>query len=200
MALREQMETIIACDTCGLVQRTEALEPGTVAECCRCGFVVRAKQASSLGRTAALTLAALIFYVPANVYPVLRMNYYGAYSESTVWDGCVSLFRDNQWLVASIVFLASILIPLCKLLGLFYLNAVCDSGLYQGRDVVYGHGTPRFESGQFLGLIIDVTSTQRLLDPGQTFLEHLVFRCQGHAFFGKGQRDFQIAVLHCHGQ
>jgi paraquat-inducible protein A len=59
--------------------------------------------------------------VPANIYPILRMDYYGAYSESTVWDGCEKLFRDGQWVVAVIVFLASILIPLFKLLGLFYL-------------------------------------------------------------------------------
>src|SRR5947208_16737853 len=49
------------------------------------------------------------------------MNYYGAYSESTVWDGCVTLFRDGRWLVAVIVFLASLLIPLFKLFGLFFL-------------------------------------------------------------------------------
>jgi paraquat-inducible protein A len=49
------------------------------------------------------------------------MEFYGAYSESTVWDGCVKLFQDGQWVVAVIVFLASILIPLFKLLGLFFL-------------------------------------------------------------------------------
>jgi paraquat-inducible protein A len=115
------METIIACETCGLTQRTEELQPGMAAECCRCGSIISERKVNSLGRTAAFSLAALIFYVPANVYPILRMNYYGLYSESTVWDGCVSLFRDGQWLVAVIVFLASILIPLFKLLGLFYL-------------------------------------------------------------------------------
>jgi len=115
------METIIACKTCGLMQRTEELQPGMAAECCRCGSIISEHKVNSLARTAAFSLAALIFYLPANIYPILRMNYYGAYSESTVWDGCVSLFRDGQWLVAVIVFLASILIPLCKLLGLFYL-------------------------------------------------------------------------------
>ena len=115
------METIIACKTCGLMQRTGELQPGMAAECCRCGSIISERKVNSLARTAAFSLAALIFYLPANIYPILRMNYYGAYSESTVWDGCVSLFRDGQWLVAVIVFLASILIPLCKLLGLFYL-------------------------------------------------------------------------------
>ncbi len=114
------LEALIACMTCGLLQRTEELQPGTLAECCRCGSTIGAPTADSLRRTAAFSLAALILYLPANIYPILRMNYYGAYSESTVWDGCVKLFRDGQWLVAVIVFLASILIPLFKLLALFF--------------------------------------------------------------------------------
>ncbi len=115
------METIIACKTCGLVQRMAELEPGAAAECCRCGSIIGKRKVNSLGRTAAFSLAALIFYVPANIYPILRMEFYGAYSESTVWDGCVRLFQDGQWPVAAIVFLASILIPLFKMLGLFFL-------------------------------------------------------------------------------
>jgi paraquat-inducible protein A len=115
------MKTIIACKTCGLVQRMDELQPGTVAECCRCSSVIRKRQVNSLHRTAAFALAALIFYVPANIYPILRMDFYGAHSENTVWDGCVKLFQDGQWLVAVIVFFASILIPLLKLLALFFL-------------------------------------------------------------------------------
>ncbi len=115
------METVIACNTCGLLHRMAELEPGTAAECCRCGSIIATRKVNSLGRTAALSLAALIFYVPANIYPILRLELYGASSESTVWDGCVKLFQDGQWPVAAIVFLASILIPLCKLFGLFFL-------------------------------------------------------------------------------
>jgi paraquat-inducible protein A len=99
----------------------EEVQSDIAAECCRCGSIIGKLNVNSLARTAAFSLAALILYVPANIYPILHMNYYGVYSESTVWDGCVKLFRDGQWLVAVIVFLASILIPLLKLLGLFYL-------------------------------------------------------------------------------
>ncbi len=115
------METIITCDMCGLTQRVDELEPTFMAECCRCSSILVKRKINSLARTAAFSLAALVLYVPANIYPILRMNYYGAYSESTVWDGCVTLFRDGQWLVAVIVFLASLLIPLFKLFGLFFL-------------------------------------------------------------------------------
>ena len=118
------MESVITCSNCGLQQRLAPLRPGTAAACCRCGSAVGGHPADGLGRTAAFSLAALFFFVPANIYPILRMEFYGAYSESTVWDGCAKLYRDGQWLVATIVFLASILIPLLKLLGLFFLVVV----------------------------------------------------------------------------
>ena len=117
------METTIACKACGQLQRMAELQPGTAAECCRCGSIICKRKVNSVQRTAAFALAALIFYLPANIYPILRMDFYGAHSESTVWDGCVKLFQDGQWLVAVIVFLASILIPLFKLLALFFLVA-----------------------------------------------------------------------------
>ena len=47
----------------------------------------RAALEASLHVTAALSLAALILYVPANIFPIMTMYLHGAYSESTVWDG-----------------------------------------------------------------------------------------------------------------
>jgi paraquat-inducible protein A len=111
----------LSCPTCGLTLQVAALEPGQRAECPRCAATVSEGPHGSLQLTAALALAALILYVPANTYPILRMHFYGAYSESTVWDGVVSLAQTQQYFVALIVFLASIAIPVLKLAGLLYL-------------------------------------------------------------------------------
>ena len=125
---------IVICETCGLMQQVEKLEPGARAECCRCTSIIGSRKINSLGRTAAFSLAALILYIPANIYPILRMNYYGAYSENTVWEGCVNLFNDDQWFVAGIVFLASIVIPFFKLLGLFFLVITTKLRSARGRQ------------------------------------------------------------------
>jgi paraquat-inducible protein A len=115
-------ENVVACPVCALAQRVAHGRPGLAYECSRCGALLeREPDRDSLHLTAALTLAALVLYVPANLYPIMRMFWSGAYSESTVWDGVVSLARSNQWFVAIIVFLASIAIPLFKLLSLLYL-------------------------------------------------------------------------------
>src|SRR5919106_2885842 len=54
----ENMETIVACDTCGRVQRGEQIEPGTILECCRCGSTIVKHNINSLSRTAAFSLGA----------------------------------------------------------------------------------------------------------------------------------------------
>ena len=113
----------VACATCGLVQRVNEPPAGFAAECARCGGVILERRVAGPEVTAALTLAALILYIPANAFPILRMSFYGAYSENTVWDGVVALARQDQWLVAVIVFLASIVVPLVKLAVLFFLVA-----------------------------------------------------------------------------
>jgi paraquat-inducible protein A len=92
-----------------------------VAECVRCSSIIAKPRGHSLRRTAAFSMAALVLYVPANIYPILRMSFQGVFTENTVWNGCVQLFQNGEWFVAGIVFLASILVPMLKLVGLLFL-------------------------------------------------------------------------------
>ena len=114
--------TLIACKTCGQVHVWEPLKPGEVAKCSRCGVIIARRSHHSLHLTAAFSLAALLLYWPANVFPILRMQMYGMESTNTIWEGCVRLYQDHDYVVAIVVFLASIVIPLLKLLGLFFLS------------------------------------------------------------------------------
>ena len=136
-------ENVVACETCGLVQRVEPLPKGAAAECFRCGgFLGVRRSRVSLHVTAALSLAALVLYVPANIYPILRMTLYGVTSDNTIWDGVVSLMRHDQWVVAVIVFLASLVIPLLKLSGLFFL--VSSTITHKGRRLRWRTGLYKF--------------------------------------------------------
>jgi paraquat-inducible protein A len=121
--------SVVSCDTCGLVQVVDRLPPRTAAECIRCGsFIAAGASAARLEVTAALSLAALVLYVPANSYPILKMYLHGSYSENTIWDGVVALMNHNEWAVAAIVFLASMVIPLVKLAGLLALVVTARIG------------------------------------------------------------------------
>lgn len=92
-----------------------------VADCSRCGSRMAKRTPGSLQLTAAFALAALILYIPANTFPIMRYEAFNAVSENTVWEGVLRLYNGGDPTIAIIVFLASILIPALKLLGLFFL-------------------------------------------------------------------------------
>ncbi|MEK6772904.1 MAG: paraquat-inducible protein A [Bdellovibrionota bacterium] len=74
--------------------------------------------------TMAFAMTALIFYIPANIFPFMTIEMYGHRNSSTIWQGIVSLAQDGSWLIALVIFLASILIPFLKIIILFYLSLV----------------------------------------------------------------------------
>lgn len=75
----------------------------------------------NLYRSLAFTLAALALYVPVNLHPFMLMKYAGKYQYTTIWDGIRSLFDSGMWVTATIVFMASIIIPIFKLLALLFI-------------------------------------------------------------------------------
>src|SRR3989442_85943 len=113
---------VVCCATCGLAQRVVPVRPPYAALCSRCRSVLQESRSATVVPTLAFSLAALVFYIPANIFPILTMQRYGLYSETTVWQGVVELARLNYWFVAAIVFVASMVVPLFKLLALFLLS------------------------------------------------------------------------------
>ena len=130
-------EKLIACETCGLVQELGAVPPKQRAYCARCGSGLARRNGDGRTRTAAFALAALFLYVPANIYPIMIMEYMGRHTENTVWGGVKALYTDHMWYVAIIVFAASILIPLLKLMGLFFLVSSRGQRWQQLRTKIY---------------------------------------------------------------
>jgi paraquat-inducible protein A len=66
-------------------------------------------------------LAATIFYVPANLYPVLIVDMLGDSEPDTILSGVVALMDAGMWEVAALIFFASITVPVLKLAGLSFL-------------------------------------------------------------------------------
>ena len=131
------MSEVIACKICGLVQQMEPVPPDSQAECARCGDVLARVSAASRTRTAAFALAALFLYVPANIYPIMIMEYMGRHTENTIWGGVKLLYQEGMWYVAAIVFVASLLAPLLKLAGLFFLVSVRGARWQKPRTWIY---------------------------------------------------------------
>jgi paraquat-inducible protein A len=82
--------------------------------CERCGASIHALKPDSLSRTWAFLLAALVFYVPANLLPVMNTSMLGSGADSTIITGVLEFWEAGAWDIASIIFIASIGVPAIK--------------------------------------------------------------------------------------
>lgn len=89
--------------------------------CRRCGARLRQRRFSDLNLTWALLLTAAILYFPANLLPVMVTRSLFGTVEDTILSGVVYFWLAGEWFIASIIFIASFLIPLFKLTALFLL-------------------------------------------------------------------------------
>ncbi len=121
---RRGLRGAIGCETCGLVSVPRAADPS----CPRCETALRARKPNSITRTWALVIAAAILYVPANYYPVLTVMQLGAGQPSTILGGVEELFAARMYPLAALVFVASIAIPMLKLVGLSVLLIATQTG------------------------------------------------------------------------
>jgi paraquat-inducible protein A len=109
-SVRAGVETL-SCTTCDLVQ--PLTREGDA--CPRCGARLEARKTDSIARTAALLIAALVLYVPANVLPMNISNQLGDRVGYTIFTGVRELFANGMWPLGIIIFCTSIVIPLAKI-------------------------------------------------------------------------------------
>jgi len=102
----------IGCDVCGLLNGNAN---DAHSRCARCGSRLHHRKVDSLSRAWAYLIAATLLYLPANLYPVLETTSIGSDESHTILGGVVELWLDDSKLLAVLVFFASILVPLFKM-------------------------------------------------------------------------------------
>ncbi len=109
---------LLSCHICGLVSRAAA-ERG--AQCPRCGAHLHLRRPGSVQRTWALLVASAILFVPANLLPIMTTTSFLGTQSDTIMSGVIFLWTSGSWPLAVIVFVASIMVPLLKIVALGYL-------------------------------------------------------------------------------
>ena len=89
--------------------------------CHVCGSVIHSRIPNSISKTWALVIAAMILYVPANTLPIMTVVLWGDGKPDNIMSGVLSLVGAGMWPLALLIFVASIVIPIAKLLTLFGL-------------------------------------------------------------------------------
>jgi paraquat-inducible protein A len=110
---------LFVCHDCGLLSKPAAhVHEG---RCPRCGAGLHFRKPGSIARTWAFVIAAVILYIPANLLPVMdTSSLFGAQTD-TIMSGVVYLWISGSWPLAVIVFIASIAVPMLKIIALIFL-------------------------------------------------------------------------------
>lgn len=110
---------ILICTECHELNKQDA--DSDVQTCTRCGALVHARRPNSLARTWALLITAAIVYIPANVLPIMTVSSLGQGDPNTIMSGVIQLVQHGMIPIAAVVFIASILVPTFKLVGIALL-------------------------------------------------------------------------------
>ncbi|MCO4890211.1 paraquat-inducible protein A [Cupriavidus sp. WGtm5] len=108
---------LVSCHACDLVSpRTLEGSP-----CPRCGATLHHRKPDSLARTWAFLLAAYILYIPANMLPVMVTQSILGTQQDTILSGVIYLWLSGSHMLAVLVLIASIVVPLLKMVILTFL-------------------------------------------------------------------------------
>lgn len=112
---------LLQCAACQLVMREPRGDDHVELRCPRCGTPVPRHRRGGLGTTSALLIAAALLYIPSNTLPIMATRTGFESRNDTIYSGVVELMHAGSWGLAAIVFAASIVVPLLKLVVLGYL-------------------------------------------------------------------------------
>ena len=127
---------LILCRICRLLAPAEHAGQG----CPRCGERLHRRKPESYARTWALILTSAILFAPANILPIMRVDFLGIPERSTILDGIIYFFQHGSPLIGFIILTASILVPLFKILGLAIMLSTrppCNLRRLQQKTRVY---------------------------------------------------------------
>lgn len=107
----------IRCHDCGHLSQINEL----LHDCPVCQSKLHPRLPYSLQRTTALLLSAFFLYIPANIFPIMTVTRLNVGEPHTIIGGIISLINSDMLPIALLVLVASILVPLMKLIGLSLL-------------------------------------------------------------------------------
>ena len=121
---------LAGCHTCG--QAVKLLKQ-THASCPRCGSDVHYRKPDSINRAWALLISAMIMYIPANTMPMMITTSLGSETSSTIMAGVLYFLHHGDWHLALVIFLASVMVPLFKMMALTYILITVQRGATTGK-------------------------------------------------------------------
>lgn len=115
-----QVKTAANCGlvNCAVCHQLAAL--GTT-HCKRCGTALTSRIKNSVQVSFSLLLTSALLYIPANIYPIMTTEMLGETTESTIIGGVILFLQHESYFIATVIFMASVIIPMAKMFALSWL-------------------------------------------------------------------------------
>lgn len=120
--------TIIACHECDLLHRQIPLLPGRSARCVRCGAKLYRVESRSIDHTLALTLAAAVLFVLANMFPIIGLQIQSTRNDTSLVSAVHILWNQGMWPVAGLVFFTTFVSPAAVLAIMIHIHLALKRG------------------------------------------------------------------------
>ncbi len=109
---------LVLCTECHSIHH---YHPDIELQCTCCGAELHQRKPNSLNRTWALLITSMILFIPANVLTIMNVAYFGKDDPSTIIGGVILLIQLGSYSVAFVVFVASVIVPVFKMLGILMI-------------------------------------------------------------------------------
>jgi len=124
---------LVLCRTCGLAVSRASLR--VERRCPRCQSRIEHRAPFSTEMTLAWLIAGMVFYIPANLLPVMHTGGLLGEEDSTILGGILEFWRSGDWDIALLIFTASVAVPFTKFIAIgLLLLTVRKNGRWQQRQ------------------------------------------------------------------
>jgi paraquat-inducible protein A len=129
---------LIACHECDLLQREIDLPAGAIAKCVRCAAVLYRNRPESIERALAFAASAAVFFVLANVFPLVGLEINGELIETTLFGAARALYAGEMRTLGAVVLITTVVAPLIELVAMIgLLLPLCRNRLPRGAASVF---------------------------------------------------------------
>ena len=104
-----------ACPVCHAMVKLPEKQADIIAVCPRCDSTVHARKPDALQKTWAFLLASIVFYIPANLLPMMHVETFAGTQSDTIMSGVIYFIETGSYLIAFVIFVASIFVPILKI-------------------------------------------------------------------------------------
>lgn len=121
-------EKMALCHSCNFVSSVVSPRKGYSLRCPRCHTKIHIRKPNSVSRTWAMVVLGFITFIPSHLFPVMVITQLGSGTfEKTIMGGVLNMAEEQLYGLAAIVFIASVVVPLFKLVGLSILLVAIQS-------------------------------------------------------------------------